>query len=247
MTPAGAVLSYLAAINLVLGAFNLVPAFPLDGGRVFRSIVWALTHRFERATSIAATVGQGFGFLMIALGVARVIFGDFLGGLWTIFVGWFLTQAAGAANQDRAMRESLRGVAVGDLMDRSIPIVEPRMSLQQLVFEHLLRSERRRLIVVQDGVPVGIVNARGVNSVPRDLWATTPVERIMLPIPFSVSAQTPAVDVVGQLSERSTLVPVVNDGRVVGAVDLMRILRFAQLRQELRVHIGPSSMRPSAA
>jgi CBS domain-containing protein len=130
-------------------------------------------------------------------------------------------------------------------MDASVPLVESHMSVQQLVFEHLLRSERRRLVVVQAGAPVGIVNARLVNSVPRDLWPTTPVERIMVPVPFSVSAQTPVGDVLGQLSEQSTLVPVVSDGRVVGVVDLMRILRFAQLRQELKVNVGPSSMRPS--
>ena len=97
LTPPGAVLNYLVAVNVLLGAFNLLPAFPLDGGRVFRSIVWAATHRFGRATAIASTVGQAFGFLMIALGVVRIVFGDVFGGLWTIFIGMFLVQAAGAS------------------------------------------------------------------------------------------------------------------------------------------------------
>jgi Zn-dependent protease len=108
MTPEAAVLNYLVAINLLLGAFNLLPAFPLDGGRVFRSIVWGITRRYGRATTIAATVGQVFAFLMIGLGVLRIIFGDLFGGLWTIFIGWFLAQAAGAARQDRAVREALQ-------------------------------------------------------------------------------------------------------------------------------------------
>jgi|SRR5579864_4444682 len=102
MTPEAAILNYLAAINLLLGGFNLLPAFPLDGGRVFRSIVWGITQRYGRATTIAATVGQAFGFLMILLGIVRIGFGDVFGGVWTIFLGWFLAQAAGAARQDSA-------------------------------------------------------------------------------------------------------------------------------------------------
>lgn len=97
LTPAGAILNYLVAVNVILGAFNLIPAFPLDGGRVFRSIVWGATHRYWRATLIASTVGQAFGILMIGFGVARIFFGDVLGGVWTIFIGLFLVQAAGAS------------------------------------------------------------------------------------------------------------------------------------------------------
>ena len=103
MTPLGAVLNYLASINLLLGVFNLVPAFPLDGGRVFRSILWGTTHRFDRATNIASLVGEGFGYLMIGLGLVRVVFGDLAGGVWTMFIGWFLSQAAGAARRDRQL------------------------------------------------------------------------------------------------------------------------------------------------
>jgi Zn-dependent protease len=107
-TPTLAILNYLMAINVLLGAFNLVPAFPLDGGRVFRSIVWGVTRGYGRATLIATTVGQGFGVLMIGLGVARIALGDVFGGVWTVFIGWFLIQTAGAARQDRAMGESLQ-------------------------------------------------------------------------------------------------------------------------------------------
>src|SRR5262249_30975190 len=100
MTPLTAILAYLTAINLILGAFNLIPAFPLDGGRVFRSIVWGLTRRYVRATFIASIVGQVFGFLMIGFGLVRIIYGDLFGGLWTIFIGWFLAQAAAAARSE---------------------------------------------------------------------------------------------------------------------------------------------------
>jgi Zn-dependent protease len=100
VTPAVAILNYLAAINLLLGAFNLLPAFPMDGGRVFRSIIWGITRRYGRATAIAATMGQVFGVAMIGLGVVRMVFGDVVGGLWTLVLGWFLVQSASAARHD---------------------------------------------------------------------------------------------------------------------------------------------------
>jgi Zn-dependent protease len=245
MTPVTAILTYLTTINLLLGAFNLVPAFPLDGGRVFRSIVWGLTHRFGRATAIAATVGQGFGFLMIGLGVVRIAFGDLFGGLWTIFIGWFLSQAAGATRQDRALRDGLRGVPVGSVMDPSVPLVDQHISLQRLVYEYLLRSERRRVIAVQDGAAVGIVEASAVRAVPREAWASTPVSAIATPVAFWVSPDEDAGELLSRLDEREQLIPVVAENQVVGAVDLWRLMRFAQLRRELRVQVG--SPRPSTA
>jgi predicted transcriptional regulator len=234
MTPLGAVLNYLASINLLLGVFNLVPAFPLDGGRVFRSILWGATHRFDRATNIASLVGQGFGYLMIGLGLVRLVFGDLAGGVWTMFIGWFLSQAAGAARRDRRLRESLRGVQVRQLMDPTVPFVDAHSSVQQLVFEHLLRSDRRRLIVIRDGQPAGIVDAAAVNTIARDVWPSTPIERIMGPIPFSVSPETDAAELLDRLDERSSLVPVVDNGQLVGGVDVARVLQFAQFHTELQ-------------
>jgi Zn-dependent protease len=109
LSATGAVLSYLAVINVGLGAFNLIPAFPLDGGRVFRSILWGLTHRYERATTIASVVGQAFGYLLAAFGLVRIlVFGDVVGGMWTIFIGWFLSQAASATRRDQQRRTSVR-------------------------------------------------------------------------------------------------------------------------------------------
>src|SRR5262249_11205311 len=105
MTPFTAILAYLTAINLILGAFNLIPAFPLDGGRVFRSIVWGVTRRYTRATFIASLVGQIFAFLMIGLGLVRIVTGDVFGGMWNIFIGWFLAQAAAAARADNVTPE----------------------------------------------------------------------------------------------------------------------------------------------
>jgi Zn-dependent protease len=239
----GAVLQYLAIINVILGAFNLVPAFPLDGGRIFRSILWGITHRYERATTIATMVGQAFGFLMVGFGVLRLVVGDLAGGVWTIFVGWFLNQAAGATRRERKLRGSMRGVPVDQVMDPAPSVVEAGSSLQQLVFEHLLRSGRRRLVVVRDGRPLGLVDAARVNTVPRDGWPVTPVERVMTPVPFFVSPDTAVADLLERLDDSTSLVPVVANDRLVGVVDLLRVLRYAQLREELQV--SESTARPA--
>ncbi len=128
----GAVLGYLAIVNLLLGLFNLLPAFPLDGGRVLRSILWAITRRFERATVIASLIGQVFAVLLGALGVVRiVVLGDLTGGLWTIFIAWFLGRAASASRQELRLREASPGVPVSDLVEPTPHPVEAGTSLSK--------------------------------------------------------------------------------------------------------------------
>jgi hypothetical protein len=128
-TPAGAVTLYLAFINLALGIFNLVPGFPLDGGRVLRSVLWGATHNFRRATQIATYVGQTFGFLLIGWGLFQLLSGDFLGGMWTAFLGWFLNNAAEATRHTELMTprsltsvpaETTLSSALRDLADQDI-------------------------------------------------------------------------------------------------------------------------------
>jgi Zn-dependent protease len=235
LSATGAVLSYLTVINLILGAFNLIPAFPLDGGRVFRSILWGTTHRYERATAIATVVGQGFGYVLAGVGVVRLLFGDLAGGLWTIFIGWFLSQAAGATRRERKLRD---GVRVDQVMDPAPLLVGAGTSLQQLVFDHLLRSAERSLVVVRDGRPLGLIDAATVSSVPRELWPGTPVEQVMQPIRVSAGPDMDVAELLDNLDVPTTTVPVVADERLVGVVDLEQVLRYAQLRQELQVPVN---------
>jgi Zn-dependent protease/CBS domain-containing protein len=231
LTPTLAVLNYLATVNLLLGAFNLVPAFPLDGGRVFRSIVWGITHRFDRATSIAATLGQAFGFLMIAFGVVRFILGDLGGGLWTIFLGWFLSQAASATRLERNLRQNLQGVRVGDVMDRAPTSWISRYStVQDVVLQYVLSRGMRRMLVVDGDQAVGTLDVSTINALPRDRWPLTTVDQIMRLAPFSVSPDAPVTDVLREV----TLVPVVADGRIMGVVDPAHVLRLAELRHDLQ-------------
>jgi Zn-dependent protease/CBS domain-containing protein len=244
ISPAAAVFGYLTLINLVLGIFNLIPAFPLDGGRVLRSLVWGATGNFDRSTAIASTVGQAFGVVLVLFGVVRVFLGDVIGGLWTSFIGWFLTQTAGASRRERALRRILAGVTVGQVMDRVPPVVDPSTPVQSLVFDRMLGGRYRQFLVAEDGRLRGVVSTEAVNSVPREAWPYTPVERIMRTTGLvTVTPETDVGRVLELLEDDNGLLPVVQDGQIVGTVHPADVLRFAQLHAEL--NIGRPATRPS--
>ena len=233
--PLGAFLGYLAFINLMLALFNLVPGFPLDGGRVLRSIVWATTGSLRRATQIASYVGQGFGFVLIFWGVSRLLGGDVFGGLWTAFIGWFLNSAAESERQQQALTEDLRGVRVSQVMNPQPALAEPTMTVQDFVFDHVMRRAERALLVVEAGELLGIVTITDAKQVPQELWAATPVRRIMTMVPIkTIPAEADLADAL-KLMVESTLnqVPVVEDGRTVGLLARADVLRYLQLRGEL--------------
>ena len=176
-----AVLGYLAISNVLLGIFNLIPGFPLDGGRVLRAILWAATGSLQRATRWAARVGQVVAFLFILWGIWQLFAGNFLGGIWIGFIGWFLLNAAQAANTQVMVDALLRGVLVRDVMNRSPFAVPADLTIQQLVEGHFLPNGTRTALVVEDGALRGLVALRDVREAPREQWASTPVAAIMIP------------------------------------------------------------------
>jgi Zn-dependent protease/CBS domain-containing protein len=236
-TPLGAFLGYLASVNLILGLFNLIPGFPLDGGRVLRAIVWAASGSLRRATQVASYVGQGFGFLLIFWGVARLLGGDVFGGLWTAFIGWFLNSGAESTRQQQALTEDLRGVRVTDVMDPRPAMAEPSMTVHELVFEQVVRRGERALLVAEAGELLGIVTITDAKQVPQELWAATPVRRIMTPVPLKTVPVEADLAAALQLLVEGSLnqVPVVQAGRVVGLLRRADVLRFLQLRDELHL------------
>jgi Zn-dependent protease/CBS domain-containing protein len=236
-TPLGAFVGYLASVNLILGVFNLVPGFPLDGGRVLRSIVWAASGSLRRATQVASYVGQGFGFLLIFWGVSRLLGGDVFGGLWTAFIGWFLNSGAESTRQQQALTEDLRGVRVTDVMDPRPAMAEPSMTVHEFVFDHVVRRGERALLIAEAGQLLGIVTITDAKEVPRELWAATPVQRIMTPVPLKTVPVEADLAAALQLMVEGTLnqVPVVQAARVVGLLRRADMLRFLQLRDELHL------------
>ncbi|MDI7275521.1 MAG: site-2 protease family protein [Anaerolineae bacterium] len=179
--PVAAVVQYLAVINLALGIFNLFPGFPLDGGRVLRAILWAITDNLRRATRIASYVGQGFAFLLIFAGVALIFSGAFISGIWLAFIGWFLNNAASASYRELVVRQSLEGVPVRRLMATDVDRVPPTLTVQQVIDEHILSGRQHAYPVQSDGELVGLICLHDVRNVPQDARATVTVAEAMTP------------------------------------------------------------------
>ncbi|HLI27252.1 MAG TPA: site-2 protease family protein [Chloroflexota bacterium] len=245
-TPLGALLAYLAVINLMLGVFNLLPGFPLDGGRVLRSLLWATTGSLYRATQVASYVGQGFGFLLIFWGLWQLLSGNFLGGLWIAFIGWFLNGAAETVRQQQVLKERLQGVRVAELMNPRPPIASPALSVQDFVCTHVMREGHRALLVEDEaGRLLGIVSITDAREVPQAQWATTPVGAIMTRVPLkTVAPDTALADALQLLVEHGlNQLPVLAAGRAVGLLSRADIIRYLQLREELNRR-GAGGRRP---
>jgi len=223
---------WLAVINLILAVFNLVPGFPLDGGRVLRGIAWGITGDLARATRIASTVGQVFAYLMIFDGIWRALHGNWVGGLWLAFIGWFLLSAAQESFAHVAMRTTLAGVRAEDILTRDIPTVSRDMSIEEYVHE-VLRTGRRCHIVTGSGKPVGLVTLHAARMEPREEWANTAIQAVMVPIDrvHSASPEEPVLGVLERMqSEDINQMPVISDGQIIGMVARDAILRVLQTR-----------------
>jgi Zn-dependent protease/CBS domain-containing protein len=232
-----AVLGYLAFANLLLGIFNILPGFPLDGGRVLRAIIWGATGSLQRATEIASYVGQAFGFLLIFSGVVRLLSGDILGGLWTAFIGWFLDGGAQASRQQLALQSVLRGVPVTAVMDPSAPVLDPNVPVRSFLLDEAVRRGHRALVVVSpnEGL-VGIMSLSDAHRVAAEVWATTSVAAAMTPAPLETVAPDATLDAALEqmVEHRLHQLPVVQDGRVVGLLTRAAVLEYLKLGQTLR-------------
>src|SRR5579863_9758472 len=173
---------YLAYINLAVGLFNLIPGYPLDGGRVFRAIVWAITGNMRRATLLAANTGRIFGFLFIFVGFGQMLAGNFAGGLWIAFIGWFLESAAAGQVQQVIVQDVLAGHAVSEAMSKRYVTVPADLTLQKLVDDHILGTGCRCFVVSRGTETVGLMTVHQVKEVPRGEWVRTTVGEVMLPL-----------------------------------------------------------------
>jgi Zn-dependent protease/predicted transcriptional regulator len=236
--PLAAMARYLSFINVLLGGFNLLPGFPMDGGRVLRAIVWKVTGNLKKATRIASSVGQGFAVLFIVLGFLMMFRGLFVNGIWIMMIGWFLHSAAGQGYHQVIMREMLAHVRAEDLMERDIQSVSGNLPIQKLVDEFIFRHRDRAFIVADRGDIKGIVCLEDVKRISKDQWPSTMVSEAMTPQEDLVTA-SPEDDgnkVLAQLTTKSVhQVPVVKDGKIQGVVCRTDILHFLQLRSELGV------------
>lgn len=233
---------WLWSMNGLLAVFNLLPGFPLDGGRIFRAIVWGATKNFARATRVAGTTGRLIAYAMILLGGFTVFKGKefIVYGLWTVFVGFFLLNAAQESVTQLAIRETLSGLRAADVMSNEVPTVGRAISLEDYGAE-VLRTGRRCHLVITDDRLVGMMNVHTLNSVPRDEWAHNSVQAVMIPRERILWA-TPDEPLLGLLerllSADINQMPIVSgsdDGaaQIIGMVSRDSILRVMQTRTEL--------------
>jgi Zn-dependent protease/CBS domain-containing protein len=235
-TPAIAVLVWLGYINFVLAVFNMIPGYPLDGGRVLRAAIWWGSHNALRATQWAARVGQAIAFLFILFGLFRFFVGANFGGLWMAFIGWFLLEASRSSYAQVEVMEELRDRKVADIMDHDCQIVEPHLSLQDFVDEYLLRSGRRCFVVLQENRLVGLITPNEVRQVDREQWPQTSVQSVMVPVARlrTVGPDTPAAQALEIMSSQDVnQLPVVSNGRIEGVFSRGNIVNFLRNRAEV--------------
>ena len=233
---AEAILFYLAFVNATLAVFNILPGFPLDGGRVLRSIAWKKTGSFRKATRVASGVGEFFGYSLIAVGFFFLLGGFIFDGLWMMFIGWFLLGAARGEAANLQLEGVLKRLTARDVMREDFPSVTPGLSVQAVVDDYMVGQGERAVVVALGGAVNGIVTVTDIRRLPREQWPHTPVQSVMTPRDKVATVQTitPAVDVLLLLGEkRLNQVPVLEDGRMVGIVTRREVLERLQLAESL--------------
>ncbi len=235
-TPVAATLGYLAYTNVLLGIFNLVPGFPLDGGRVLRSIVWRISGSLRTATRAATLTGQVIAYLFILVGIWLFFGGNVFNGIWIGFIGWFLLSSAQSANSQVMLQSMFQGVKVAEVMIPDPVTVPANISLQKLVDDYFLPRGLRSALVVQGEQLAGLITLGDIRHTPREQWTQTPVGSIMIPLErlHAVSPQQNLNDVLplmvgGDVNQ----LPVTQDGQVVGVVTREAIMRYLEVRRGL--------------
>lgn len=235
--PISGVIEYLAYINAILAAFNLVPAFPLDGGRILRSILWGLKKDLRWATRISAGIGSAFGVLLIVLGVFHILRGDFIGGMWWFLIGMFVQGAAKASYQQLLTRRALEGEPVQRFMRPNPVTVSPSITLRQLVEDYIYRYHFKMFPVVEgpDRL-VGCIATKQVKSVPREDWSGTTVKEVATPCSGgnTIAPDADAMEAMSMMKQGDlSRLMVAEDSHLVGVITLKDLLKFLSVKIEL--------------
>jgi len=237
-SPAMAMFMWLGFINIALAIFNMIPGFPLDGGRVLRAVVWWITGDANRSTRIASRVGQLVALGFIMLGILRFFSGAGFGGLWIAFIGWFLLDAARASGAQVEITERLTGLRVGDVMTQQFATVDANSNLETFVQEHLLPTGHRCFVVLEQGTPAGIITPHEVKAIDRGRWPYTTVGDVMRPLETlrSVGPERPVAEALEMMGrEDVNQMPVVQHGSLAGIISRGHIVRVLQTRAELDI------------
>jgi Zn-dependent protease len=229
---------YLMRINFFLAAFNLIPGFPLDGGRVLRALIWWRSGNFHKANRIAAFSGQLVAFGFIGWGIITIIGGNFLNGLWLAFIGWFLQNAAASSYSQTNMREALAGIRVSQIMSTDCPRVTSLTPLSQLVDEQVLRNGQRCFFVADNGKLEGVLTLKDITQIPQQKWRYMTSGQVMIPISrlTAVDSNTELLYALQTMDNADVAqVPVLNNGELVGILSRDHVVHYLRTRAELGV------------
>ena len=227
--------AWLGYINISLAVFNLVPGYPLDGGRILRAILWWKTGDASRATDLAAATGQVVGWTFVALGIVQFFMGAGFGGLWISFIGWFLLQAAGETRRQAGLTQAIQDVRVSDIMSHECATVDGHQSVQDLV-ERLFRTGRRCFLVMEDGHVAGLVTPHAIRQVDRAQWPVTAVDAVMKPLNGmqAVHPDAPLANALEVMArENVNQLPVMENSHLEGVLSRAEVLNYLQTRAEL--------------
>jgi len=227
---------WLLRINLSLAVFNLIPGFPLDGGRVLRAAVWSKTKNFHHGSQVAAFAGQIIAVAFIGVGLLVVLAGGFFDGIWLVFIGWFLQNAAASSYAQTNLQHSLRGVKVAQIMSRECAQVPADMSIADLVEERVLGAGQRCFFVAEDGNLLGMLSLRDFNQVPRDTWTDVKTEQAMVPLDrlAHVEPETELMTALKAMDDAQVnQLPVMGGNQLLGMLAREQILRYVRTRAEL--------------
>ncbi len=234
-----AMLAYLGRINLLLAAFNMVPGFPLDGGRVLRAALWSLRGSFRQATRWASWAGRAVAYLFILFGVGQILLGGgFLNGLWIALIGWFLNNAAESSYQQVLLRDALSGVKARSVMTQQCQVVSSTLGLNQLVEDHILAGGQRCFFVADNGDMQGLVTLHNVRQVPRELRDSLTASQIMTRLDgaLRVGPDEDVWTVLQRMDEADVnQVPIMDNGSFLGMITRENLLHDIRIRAELEI------------
>jgi Zn-dependent protease/predicted transcriptional regulator len=244
LQPLNTILAWLGSINIMVGFFNLIPAFPLDGGRIVRALLWAITGDLRSSTRVASLIGQGIGWVMIFSGTLMMfgfrlpfVGGGLFNGVWLLFIGWFLNNAAAAGYRHVIVQDALVDVPVGKVMQTQVPVVPSDALVDELVHRQVGLPEEQTMLVAEGPDVVGMIAMNDVTKSSKKAWESTPVSDIMTPV-SDLEYVTPDQGVAEALDhlQRRELrqIPVVVNHQVVGLLRRKDILRWLQFHSELK-------------
>jgi Zn-dependent protease len=227
-----AVFRYVGYINITLFLFNLIPGFPLDGGRVLRAAIWGATHDTHKATLIAANTGRFIAYIFIFIGLTMIFAGNVYDGLWMAFIGWFLESAAVAQVQQQKLRDILSRYQVRQAMGADMAVIPAHITLDVLAEHHFLNGGKRAYIVQKDGVPAGILTIHQLKRAPRADWPVTRAEQVMIPL-TEANTVSPPDDLWPALADMDRAgvnqLLVVENGAIIGVLTREDLVSFLQL------------------